>query len=49
MNILHGSMLHGFEDSGFYLTLVRQIKEQNWKFLSVISFSQKGGGEHFGV
>lgn len=41
MNMLHGSRLHGFEESDVCLTLVRQIKEQNWKSLSVIPFCVK--------
>lgn len=47
VELLRISMLHDIEDSGLYLTLVRQIKEQNWKFLSVISLCQKGG--HFNI
>lgn len=44
LGLLSMNMLHGYEDSGFCLTLVRQIKEQNWKFLSVIFFCKKKGG-----
>lgn len=38
--MLHGSMLHGFEDFGFYLTLGK-LKNRIESLLSVISYSLK--------